>query len=273
MGTVDYIALEVPGLTEQFIKNDNLHWPWKRNSNARKPVVALDCGSFQVWRGEVFGVLGANGSGKSALVRSVAALLIADDGRVTVFGHAVLRDKMAVKQLINRVSANVSIFKKLTPMENLIYGARLYGLGERKARERALEVLKRMGLDEEAIFRPVEEISTCMQQKVTTACASLTQPVFLLLDEPTMGLPSCSKRKVQVFIEELRYVYNATILLTTCDVWEADALCDRVAILDERQIVALHTPAGLRDLVPHTGGHVPTLEDVFMELTGKQLLQ
>jgi len=273
MGTVDYIALEVPGLTEQSIKNDNLHWRWKRNSNARKPVVALDCGSFQVWRGEVFGVLGSNGSGKSALVRSVAALLIADDGRVTVFGHAVLRDKMAVKRLINRVSADASLFEKLTPMENLIYGARLYGLGEREARECALKVLKRMGFDEQVIFRPVEEISTCMQQKVAAACASLTQPVFLLLDEPTMGLPSCSKREVQAFIEELRDVYNATILLTTRDVWEADVLCDRVAILDEGQIVALDTPAGLRDLVSHTDDHVLTLETVFTELTGKQLVQ
>ena len=273
MGTVDYIALKVSGLTRQFAKSDKLRWRWERNNDARESVVALDCGGFQVWRGEILGVLGVDGSGKSSLVRSIADLLVADDDHITVFGHNVLRNKVAVTRLINRVLADASLFNKLTPLENLVHGARLYGLGEREARECALKALRQMGLDEQAISRPVEEMNACMQQKVAAACASLTQPVFLLLNEPTMGLPVCSKREVQTFIEELQDVYNATILLTTCDVWEAEMLCDRVAILDEGQIVALDTPAGLRNLVPHTSGHVPTLEDVFMELTGKQLLQ
>ncbi|MEE8389422.1 MAG: ABC transporter ATP-binding protein, partial [Anaerolineae bacterium] len=192
---------------------------------------------------------------------------------VTVSGRNVLQDRLAVKRLINRVLTDAVLFKRLTPMQTLIYGARLYGLGEQAARGCAWEVLKQIGLDEQTIFRPLEETSVHTQQKVVAACASLTQPAFLLLNEPTMGLPAGNKHKVQSLMKELRDVYNATILLTTRDVREADALCDCVAILDEGQIVALDTPAGLKGLVSRTNGYVPTLEDVFAELTGKQLLQ
>jgi ABC-2 type transport system ATP-binding protein len=269
----DHIALQVSGLTKRFVKSDGLRWPWKRNGNSRKPVVAVDRVSFQVRRGEVFGILGPNGSGKSTLVRCIATLLLPDEGRITVFGHDVLREEMAVKQLINRVSVEASFFKKLTPMENLLYGARLYGLGAREARQRILKVLERLGLKKETAFRPMEEMSRGMQQKVAIARAFLTRPILLLLDEPTTGLDPRSKREVQTFMEELRDNHDATILLTTHDMQEADALCDRIAILDEGRIVALDTPAGLKDLVPGTSGHDPTLEDVFMKLTGKRLVE
>jgi ABC-2 type transport system ATP-binding protein len=109
-------------------------------------------------------------------------------------------------------------------------------------------------------------LNTRAQHKLATACASLTQPVFLLLDEPTRGLSPTAKRDVQSFIEELRNVYNATILLTTRDIWEAETLCDRVAILNEGQIVAVDTPEGLKDLVPRTNDHAPSLGDVLVKL-------
>ncbi|MFN2226561.1 MAG: ABC transporter ATP-binding protein, partial [Anaerolineae bacterium] len=95
----------------------------------------------------------------------------------------------------------------------------------------------------------------------------------LLLDEPTTGLDPRSKREVQAFVLELRDTHDATILLTTHDMHEAEALCDRIAILDEGRVVALDTPAGLKRLVPRQNGHEPTLEDVFMSLTGKQLIK
>ena len=273
ISTTGHMALEISGVTKQFVKSDGFRWPWKRDGNGRKPVVAVDHVSLHVQRGEVFGILGPNGSGKSTLVRCIATLLLPDEGCISVFGHDVLREEMAVKRLINRVSVEASFFKKLTPMENLIYGARLYGVGARQARERALEVLQRLGLKREVIFRPMEEMSRGMQQKVAIARAFLTQPILLLMDEPTTGLDPRSKREVQAFLEELRDTHDATILLTTHDMQEADALCDRIAILDEGQIVALDTPAGLKALVPRSNGHEPTLEDVFMELTGKRLVK
>ncbi len=282
MYTVDRnLALNVGGITKKFVKREGFPWPWKRrqgsqrgqNGNGRRTVVAVDQVEFQVRRGEVFGILGPNGSGKSTLVRCISTLLLPDEGSITVFGHDVLREEMAVKRLINRVSVDASFFKKLTPMENLLYGARLYGLGAKEAKRRALEILDRLGLERDVIFQPMEEMSRGMQQKVAIARAFLTQPIVLLLDEPTTGLDPRSKREVQAFVEELRDTHDATILLTTHDMQEADVLCDRIAILDDGKIVALDTPAGLKKLVPGVNGHEPTLEDVFMALTGKQLVE
>ena len=274
MNTVENIALHVTGVTKRFVKNEGFRWPWKRrNGKGRRSITAVNDVEFQVGRGEIFGILGPNGSGKSTLVRCIATLLLPDEGHITVFGHDVLQDEMAVKRLINRVSVDASFFKKLTPMENLIYGARLYGLDAQDARERTLEVLQRLGLKKKVIFQPMEEMSRGMQQKVAIARAFLTKPIVLLLDEPTTGLDPRSKREVQAFVQELRDTHDATILLTTHDMQEADGLCDRIAILDEGKIVALDTPAGLKAMVPRTNGHDPTLEDVFMELTGKQLVK
>ncbi len=266
------VALDVSDITKRFVKSNGFHWPWKRDGNGRRSIVAVNGVSFQVRRGEVFGILGPNGSGKSTLVRCISTLLLPDEGAITVFGYSVLQDEMAVKRLINRVSVEASFFKKLTPMENLLYGARLYGLEAKEARKRAVEILTRLGLKREVIFRPMEEMSRGMQQKVAAARGFLTQPILLLLDEPTTGLDPRSKRDVQAFVKEMRDTHDATILLTTHDMQEADVLCDRIAILDEGQVVALDTPAGLKARVPGSNGHEPTLEDVFMGLTGKDLV-
>lgn len=267
------VALDVSDITKRFVKSNGFHWPWKRGGNDQRSIVAVNRVSFQVQRGEVFGILGPNGSGKSTLVRCISTLLLPDEGAITVFGYSVLQDEMAVKRLINRVSVEASFFKKLTPMENLIYGARLYGLEAKEARKRAVEILTRLGLKREVIFRPMEEMSRGMQQKVAAARGFLTQPILLLLDEPTTGLDPRSKRDVQAFVKDMRDTHDATILLTTHDMQEADVLCDRIAILDEGQVVALDTPAGLKARVPGSNGHEPTLEDVFMALTGKELVE
>jgi ABC-2 type transport system ATP-binding protein len=267
------VALDVSNVTKTFLKSEGVRWPWKRDGNSRTSVIAVNDVSLAVRRGEVFGILGPNGSGKSTLVRCISTLLVADEGAITVFGHDVRDDEMAVKRLINRVSVEASFFKKLTPMENLLYGARLYGVNAGQARERAVEILTRLGLKKDAVYRPMEEMSRGMQQKVAAARAFLTRPILLLLDEPTTGLDPRSKREVQDFLRELRDAHDATILLTTHDMQEADALCDRVAILDEGRIVALDSPAALKGLVPGSNGHEPTLEDVFLELTGKKLVE
>jgi ABC-2 type transport system ATP-binding protein len=180
---------------------------------------------------------------------------------------------MAVQRVINRVSVEASFFKKLSPMENLIYGARLYGLTGPEARARILETLTRLGIKQRSIRDPVQEMSRGMQQKVAIARALLTRPPVLLLDEPTTGLDPRSKREVQALVRELRDQGGTTILLTTHDMVEAETLCDRIAIMDAGRIVALDTPEALRALAPMKNGHTPTLEEVFLELTGKKLLE
>jgi ABC-2 type transport system ATP-binding protein len=156
-------------------------------------------------------------------------------------------------------------------MENLMYGARLYGVSADEARVRAREILRRLGLDQKSIGRPMEEMSRGMQQKVAIARAFLSRPSLLLLDEPTTGLDPRSKREVQAFVRDLRDAHGTTILLTTHDMYEADALCDRIAIIEGGQIIVLGTPQELKKLIPRDG-HEPTLEEVFLQLTGKQLV-
>ncbi len=246
----------------------------KRNGNGgSKRVVAIDGVSLEVRRSEIFGILGPNGSGKSTLIRLVATLLVPDDGEIQVFGLDVTRHEMEVKRLINRVSVDAAFFKKLSGIENLMYAARLYGLSGKEARQQAFAILNRLGLKDKEILGPLEDMSRGMQQKVAIARAFLTQPTLLLLDEPTTGLDPRSKREVQAFVKELRETHDATIVLTTHDMYEAEALCDRIAILDEGRIVALDTPEGLKQLVPRDDGREPTLEDVFMDLTGKELIK
>lgn len=271
------IALELRNVTKRFGQpNSN----WLSGNRTSESVIAVNNISLQVRRGEIFGILGPNGSGKSTFIRLISTLLLPDEGRVLIFGHDVLREERTVQRLINRVSVEAAFFKKLSPLENLMYGARLYGLGGAEAREKIEHILTRLDLRADALHRPMEEMSRGMQQKVAIARALLTAPVLLLLDEPTTGLDPRSKREVQALVRELRDMHDATIVLTTHDMGEADALCDRIAIIDEGRIVAMDTPIALKRLVKQNGaqaprpqaGQVPTLEDVFLQLTGKQLI-
>jgi ABC-2 type transport system ATP-binding protein len=238
----------------------------------KKTVVAVDHVSFAVGEGEIFGVLGPNGSGKSTLIRLIATLLLPDGGEMKVFGYDVVKQPRQVQTLINRVSVEASFFKKLSPMENLLYGARLYGLSGGETRKQVVQILTRLGLEDRSIYNPMEEMSRGMQQKVAIARALLSKPRLLLLDEPTTGLDPRSKREVQAVVRELRDEHGTTILLTTHDMYEAEVLCDRVAIIDGGKIVALDTPEGLKQMIAKNGNE-PTLEDVFLELTGKKLIK
>ena len=253
-------ALLVEGVTKRF-----------HVGRAKRPVLAIADVSLLLERGGIVGILGANGSGKSTLIRLVSGLLTLDEGRVEVFGHDIVREEMAVKRLINRVSVDAAFFKKLSPMENLLFAARLYGLDAGRARGEAIAILERLGIARKRIDRPVEQMSRGMQQKVAIARALLTSPSLLLLDEPTTGLDPRSKLDVQAFIEDVRTNHNASIVLTTHDLDEADRLCDRIAVLNDGRVVAEDTPNGLKRLVAEVHGQEPTLHNVFMTYTGRSL--
>ncbi len=275
-----HIALHIENATKSFANSEagRRFLPFRRPANGHgtdkpKRIVAVDHVSLDVQRGEIFGILGANGSGKSTLIRLISTLLIPDEGTITVFGLDVTRDEMAVKRLINRVSVDAAFFKKLSAMENLMYAARLYGLPTDEALHQATHILTRLGIPKERLSEPLEHMSRGMQQKVAVARGLLSSPIMLLLDEPTTGLDPRSKRDVQVFVEELRDTHDATILLTTHDMDEADRLCDRIAILDGGRIIALDTPAGLKARVPSNNDHETTMEDVFMYYSGKSLAE
>jgi ABC-2 type transport system ATP-binding protein len=237
----------------------------------KPPVVAVDDVSIRMERGEIYGLLGANGSGKSTFIRLVSGLLTLDAGRVEVFGHDLVREEMAVKRLINRVSVDAAFFKKLSPAENLSFAARLYGLDAGRARRDAVSILGRLGIGEKRMNRPLEQMSRGMQQKVAIARALLTSPALLLLDEPTTGLDPRSKLDVQTFIEELQADHDATIVLTTHDLAEAERLCGRIGILAGGRLTAEGTPTRLKAEMAVDHGTPPTLESVFMKYTGRSL--
>ena len=257
------VAIDVQHLVKGFRKKAGGNLLRPRFTESR----AVDGVTFQVRRGEIYGVLGPNGSGKSTLIRAMSTLLIPDAGRVTIFGLDVVRDEAQVRRLLNRVSVDAAFYKKLSPRENLLYSAQLYGLAPQVAEERALSTLRRLGLQEKAFYEPLEEMSRGMQQKVAIARAFLTSPVIVLLDEPTTGLDPKSRRDVQEFVLELRDLHDATIILTTHDMPEAERLCDRIAFISGGRFVAEGTPDELRALA----GPGKSLEDAFIELTGEDL--
>lgn len=261
---------------------------WQRLVPPRKRKTAVNNVSLRLKRGEIFGVVGHNGSGKSTLIRLISTLLTPDAGKISVFGYDPQKDPYKVQRLINRVSVDAAFFKKLSANENLLYAARLYGVGDSYALKRAEEILKILGLEEGRMTDSLQELSRGMQQKVAIARALLTSPILLLLDEPTTGLDPRSKRDVQDFIMELQRTHDATVLLTSHDMDEVERLCGRIALMNEGRFVARGTAAELKAQVRErrrerrasgetadadrraNGNGELTMEDVFIELTGSE---
>ena len=266
--------LQAQGLVKAFRKRTS-RYSRKAASTAvgrRRTHVAVDDVSFSVAPGEIYGIIGANGSGKSTLVRILSTLLLPDAGEVRVFGIDAVRRPLAVRPLLNRVSADPSFFRPMTPLENLLFFGRAYGMEGTEVRSRSVEILERLGLDGERAREPMLHLSRGQQQKVAVARAFLTRPRLLLLDEPTTGLDPRSKREVQAFVSEVRRDDGTTILLTTHDMEEAEVLCDRIAFLVGGRIVTEGSPLQLRKQV---AGDRPLdetdMETVFMELTGRDI--
>jgi ABC-2 type transport system ATP-binding protein len=259
------VAIQCEDICKSFYEEIKGSRSWRNLFLGQKrEVKAVDHVSFQIYRNEVFGLLGPNGSGKSTLIRLLSTLLVPDRGQLFVFGHDVVREQLKVRRLINRVSVEASFFKKLSAIENLRYAARLYGLSQKEGQEKALAILRRLGMNMEKAQTPLENLSRGMQQKVAIARALMTSPTLVLLDEPTTGLDPKSKRDVQEYIEEVMNTHDATIILTTHDMDEAERLCHRIAIIDNGKIVALNTVEGLK-----RQAETDSLEEAFFRLTGK----
>jgi ABC-2 type transport system ATP-binding protein len=252
-------AIEVVGLRKEFRRRDR-----KAGRFRRRRVAALHDVTFTMERGETLAILGQNGSGKSTLVRLLSTLLLHDGGHARVFGHDVFAEPRPVRRFVNRVSVEASFFKKMSASENLSYAARFYGMTAGETRELIPEILTRVGFPADRRGESMENLSRGMQQKVALARALLTSPVLLLLDEPTTGLDPRSKLEVQEFIREVRDTHDATILLCTHDLAEAETLADRVGILDRGRLIALE-PAD--ELKGRFGA--ATLEEAFFAATGR----
>ena len=253
-------AVHVRDLRKEFKVRDP-----KKGRFGRRTRVALDDVSFTIERGETVAILGQNGSGKSTLVRLLSTLLLPDGGSAAIFGNDVVADARAVRRLVNRVSVEASFFKKMSAAENLSYAARYYGMTAGQTRDRIPEILGRVGFPKDRRDESMENLSRGMQQKVALARALLTSPVVLLLDEPTTGLDPRSKLEVQDFVREIRTSHDSTILLCTHDLAEAEALADRVGILDRGRLLVLEPADELKRRYD-----AATLEEAFFAATGRE---
>jgi ABC-2 type transport system ATP-binding protein len=257
----DVPAVEVEHLTKVFRRRAKDAGFFSRR---RRRMPALNDVTFTIARGECVAILGQNGSGKSTLVRLLSTLLIDDGGSAHVFGNDVVRDSRTIRRLVNRVSVEASFFKKMSAEENLSYAARFYGMPPSVTRTAVPEILAKVGFPPDRRGESMQSLSRGMQQKVALARALLTSPVLLLLDEPTTGLDPRSKLEVQEFVREVRTTHDATILLCTHDMAEAEGLADRVGLLDRGELLFLEPVA---DVKRRYG--VETLEEAFFAATGR----
>lgn len=225
-----------------------------------KEVVAVDGISFDVRDGELFGLLGPNGAGKTTTVKMLTTLLIPTGGSATILGHDVVRGADAIRSRIGFIfGGERGLYWRLSAKDNLRYFADLYHVDPDVAKRRLPELLDLVGLSGREDEK-VEGYSRGMRQRLHVARCLLHDPQVLFLDEPTMGLDPVGARELRQVINNL-VAQDKTVLLTTHYMFEADALCERIGVINHGKIVALDTPEGLKR-------HVEDLSVVELEVFG-----
>ncbi len=231
------LGVEVAGLGRSFTTASKFR--------KRGPLVeALHDVSLAVEAGEVHGLLGPNGAGKTTLCKILSTVLLPTSGTARVMGHDVVSETAAVRRLVGIVfGGERGLYTRLTARQNLRYWAALYLLPGPEANRRADELLERVGLTDRADSR-VETFSRGMKQRLHLARGLIADPPVLLLDEPTTGMDPVAAREFRAIVHELR-VEGRTILLTTHDMVEAEAVCDRVTLIDRGRVLATEPPRTL----------------------------
>ncbi len=277
--------IEVAGLSRRFDK-----------------TVAVDSITFKVGRGELFAFLGPNGAGKTTTINMLTGLLKPDAGEVRYHGELFDPRRLNVKRLIGVVPQHNNLDRELTAAENLQIHGRLFGMRGQELQQRIDHCLEFADLGDKRAT-PAGKLSGGMQRKLVIARALLHRPEILFLDEPTVGLDPHSRRKMWAFLRRINQEQDCTVFLTTHYIEEAEALADRVLIIDQAKIIAGGTPEQLKK---SAGNYVldiyneeniqnefftdrpaalqrleqldtsvrireTTLEDVFLQLTGKRI--
>jgi ABC-2 type transport system ATP-binding protein len=240
-------AVEVSGLTKDF-----------------GATRALDAATFDVAPGEIFGLLGPNGAGKTTTMRILLTLLKPTAGTARVAGNDVTHDPVAVRERVGWVPQEHTVDPLLTVMENMTFMGGMYHLPPVAARRRAAQLLELAGLAAHG-NKVARELSGGMQRKLELAMSLVNVPAVLFLDEPTVGLDIAARRDLWAYVRQISE-QGTTIVLTTHYLEEADALCDRVAIIDRGRIQATGTPGELK--LTYRAG---TLDEVFLAATGQEL--
>ena len=222
------VALELGALTKRF-----------------GDITAVDNLSFRVRYGEIFGLLGPNGSGKTTTINMISGLSKPSSGEVKVLGYNIADNTRAVHAVLGTVPQETALYEELTAWTNMSVHADLYGVPRSERDRRITDMLKLVELYDRR-YSPVSTFSGGMKRRLALARALLHDPQLLYLDEPTLGVDVQSRRAIWDYILDLKKKEGKTVLLSTNYLEEANILCDRIAIIDHGKLVALDTPVDLK---------------------------
>ena len=227
--------------------------------------------SFDVKKGEILGLLGPNGSGKTTTINCILSLLQFDSGQIKIFGETMRPSAYDIKQKIGVIFQEVAVFNELTVYENIDYFCGLYISDKNTRKQYIADALKLVSLEKFQKYRP-KQLSGGLLRRLNIACGIAHKPELIFLDEPTVAVDPQSRNNILNDIKKLRD-QGATIIYTTHYMEEVEELCDRIIILDNGKIIAKGTVDELKKLAKNQTKIVtgPTLNDVFLELTGKDL--
>lgn len=227
-------------------------------------ITAVDDLSFEVQPGELFGLLGPNGAGKTTTINILIGLIKPTAGKAAVGGYDVQQEDHHIKSIIGVCPQEPAYYPYLTGQENVELFGNLHHMSKKKMKERARDLIEKIGLGEDA-KRKAGDYSGGMIRRISLVMALINDPEIAFLDEPTVAMDPQSRRAVWQFIKDLKAV-GKTVILTTHYIEEAEALCDRVGIIDNGKLIALDTPKAL--LAEHDANN---LEDVFIKITGRRI--
>lgn len=227
--------------------------------------------SFDVKKGEILGLLGPNGSGKTTTINCILSLLQFDSGQIKIFGETMRPSAYDIKQKIGVIFQEVAVFNELTVYENIDYFCGLYISDKNTRKQYIADALKLVSLEKFQKYRP-KQLSGGLLRRLNIACGIAHKPELIFLDEPTVAVDPQSRNNILNDIKKLRD-QGATVIYTTHYMEEVEELCDRIIILDNGKIIAKGTVDELKKLAKNQTKIVtgPTLNDVFLELTDKDL--
>lgn len=242
------------------LKVDNVSKTFKNN---KRVLRAVDGVSLEVNEGEVFGLLGMNGAGKSTLIKMCTGLTLPSGGSIAVYGHDVVKDKAAAQSVINISPQETAVAMALTVRENLEFISRIYGADKASASAAAEEVMDRLKLTARA-FDVAGKLSGGLMRRLSIGMALITKPRLMFLDEPTLGLDILARRELWKLVNEIKR--DTSVVLTTHYLEEAEALCDRIAIMSHGKIVATGSADELKKLAG-----ADKFEDAFLSFAGEEV--
>ena len=220
-----------------------------------KHLTAVDHVNFSVKQGEIFGFLGPNGAGKTTTINMLITVLKPTEGKASVLGFDIAKQDNDVRNVVGLVPQEYTADEDLTGLENVFLCSDLYGIPRKIAKERAMDLLKLVELTDFK-DKKVQTYSGGMRRRLELACGLINRPKVLFLDEPTLGLDVQTRTASWDYIRKLKKEFGMTLFMTTHYLEEADALCDRVAIIDHGKIVVVGSP---EELKRNLGGDLITL--------------